>query len=41
MKKVISSYKNILVCGIKGVGKITNTVQAVQDKTTFTIPASS
>jgi len=33
MKKVISSYKNILVCGIKGVGKITNTVQAVQDKT--------
>jgi len=33
MKKVISGYKNILVCGIKGVGKITNTVQAVQDKT--------
>jgi len=33
MKKVISSYKTILVCGIKGVGKITNTVQAVQDKT--------
>lgn len=33
MKKVIGSYKNILVCGIKGVGKITNTVQAVQDKT--------
>jgi len=33
MKKVISGYKNILVCGIKGVGKITNTVKAVQDKT--------
>ncbi len=33
MKKVINGYKNILVCGIKGVGKITNTVQAVQDKT--------
>lgn len=33
MKKVISGYKNILVCGIKGVGKITSTVQAVQDKT--------
>ena len=33
MKKVISGYKNILVCGIKGVGKITNTVQALQDKT--------
>ena len=33
MKKVINCYKNILICGIKGVGKITNTVQAVQDKT--------
>lgn len=33
MKKVIGDYKNILVCGIKGVGKITNTVQAVQDGT--------
>ena len=33
LKKVISGYKNILVCGIKGVGKITSTVQAVQDKT--------
>ena len=32
MKKVIACYKNILVCGIKGVGKITNTVQALQDK---------
>jgi len=34
MKKVISDYKNILVCGVKGVGKITNTVQALQDNTT-------
>jgi hypothetical protein len=33
MKAVISCYKNILVCGIKGVGKITNTVQALQDRT--------
>jgi hypothetical protein len=33
MKKVIGIYKNILICGIKGVGKITNTVQALQDKT--------
>ena len=33
MKNVITGYKNILVCGIKGVGKITNTVQAVQDRT--------
>jgi len=33
MKKVIDSYKNILVCGVKGVGKITNTVHALQDNT--------
>lgn len=33
MKKVVGCYKNILVCGIKGVGKITNTVQAFQDQT--------
>ena len=33
MKKVIDYYKNILICGVKGVGKITNTVQAIQDKT--------
>lgn len=33
MKKIIACYKNILVCGVKGVGKITSTVQAVQDKT--------
>jgi len=33
MRKVIGVYKNILICGIKGVGKITNTVQALEDKT--------
>jgi hypothetical protein len=33
MKKVIGGYKNILVCGVKGVGKITNTVHALQEKT--------
>ena len=33
MKKVAACYKNILVCGIKGVGKITNTIQAIQQKT--------
>jgi len=33
MRKVISGYKNILVCGVKGVGKITNTIQALQDNT--------
>jgi hypothetical protein len=33
MNQVISGYKNILVCGIKGVGKITNTLQAVQGRT--------
>jgi hypothetical protein len=31
MKKVMDIYKNVLVCGIKGVGKITNTVAAVKD----------
>jgi hypothetical protein len=30
---VMAHYKNILVCGIKGVGKITNTVKAVKGKT--------
>jgi hypothetical protein len=29
---VMAHYKNILICGIKGVGKITNTVAAVKDK---------
>jgi hypothetical protein len=33
MRKVIAGYKNILVCGVKGVGKITNTVHALQDNT--------
>ena len=33
IKKVISCYKNVLVCGVKGVGKITNTVQAVKENT--------
>jgi hypothetical protein len=33
MRKVIAGYKNILVCGVKGVGKITNTIQALQDDT--------
>lgn len=33
MRKVIGVYKNILICGIKGVGKITNTVQALEEKT--------
>ena len=32
LKKVIHCYKNVLVCGVKGVGKITNTVQAVRDR---------
>jgi hypothetical protein len=33
IKKVIECYKNVLVCGVKGVGKITNTVQAVRENT--------
>jgi hypothetical protein len=33
IEKVIRCYKNVLVCGVKGVGKITNTVQAVRDRT--------
>jgi hypothetical protein len=32
LKKVLACYKNILICGIKGVGKITNTVAAIMDK---------
>lgn len=32
MKKIIGCYDNILVCGVKGVGKITNTVQAVRNR---------
>ena len=30
LKKVLGCHKNILICGIKGVGKITNTVKAVK-----------
>jgi hypothetical protein len=29
---VMAHYKNILICGIKGVGKITNTVAALKEK---------
>ncbi len=32
IRKVIGCYKNVLICGIKGVGKITNTMTAVKDK---------
>ncbi len=30
---LMARYRNILICGIKGVGKITNTVKAVKDRT--------
>ncbi len=30
IRKVLDCYKNILIRGVKGVGKITNTVKAVQ-----------
>lgn len=33
IKKVLSCYKNILIRGVKGVGKITNTIQALKDNT--------
>lgn len=33
LKKVVECSKNVLVCGVKGVGKITNTVQAVRENT--------
>lgn len=29
IRKVLECYKNVLICGVKGVGKITNTVQAL------------
>lgn len=32
LKKVLACHKNILICGIKGAGKITNTVSALRDK---------
>jgi hypothetical protein len=33
IRKAIDCCKNILIHGIKGVGKITNTIRAIQDKT--------
>ncbi len=33
IRKAIRKCKNILICGVEGVGKITNTVQAVGDST--------
>jgi hypothetical protein len=33
IRSVIECCKNIVVCGVKGVGKITNTIQAVKDNT--------
>jgi hypothetical protein len=33
VKKAISSYKNVLICGVKGVGKITNTIPALEHNT--------
>ncbi len=33
IRLVMGRYKNILICGIKGVGKITNTVTAVKGRT--------
>lgn len=33
IRSVIDCCKNIVICGVKGVGKITNTIQAVRDNT--------
>ena len=33
IRKAISHCNNILICGVEGAGKITNTVQAVKDNT--------
>ncbi len=33
LRKVVECSKNVLVCGVKGVGKITNTIQAVKENT--------
>lgn len=33
IRKAIDLHKNVLICGVEGVGKITNTVQAVKDDT--------
>ncbi len=32
IRALMGHYKNLLICGIKGVGKITNTVTAVKEK---------
>ena len=33
IKKVLALYKNILIRGVKGVGKITNTIKALKNNT--------
>ncbi len=33
IRKAIDRCKNVLICGIKGMGKITNTVSALKDNT--------
>ncbi len=33
VRKAIASYKNVLICGVKGVGKITNTIPALEHNT--------
>lgn len=32
IRKSIARYKNIIICGIQGVGKLTNTIKAVKDR---------
>jgi len=33
IRKAMAVHKNVLICGIKGVGKITNTIKAVRENT--------
>ena len=33
IRKATERYKNVLICGVEGVGKISNTVKAVKDNT--------
>ena len=33
IRKAMTGHKNVLICGIKGVGKISNTIKAIKDKT--------
>ena len=33
IRTAIEHYKNVLICGVEGVGKISNTVKAVKDNT--------